>query len=799
MSKAMFGISRLGVGLILICALATPAFYINATDESPESVDGAGLYFGDFDGLSLYLGARPGADAVAVEDIEDLYLLSRLDGAAPVPPGDVEVLGALPGGGLICRLRPRRLAALAVDPALQYRALTPLLRYTGDLDPPTPAGGFDDEVELVELDSIDAYNLALTNFRTRYTYSEPINDARDYLVSELEACGFEVTLESWLGEHAISLAAEGQLVLLGTRMSYAFFSTDGGTNFKAFLPPEGAMDFGVYGCEAFAPETFYYGAGTRFHRSIDSGWSWQGVDLFEAPRTLRAMDFADVDHGYAVDASGGFRITDDGGLTWSEGGAVDGSVYDICAPADHPGVVYAVGGQGSVWRSLNHAGDWELVRSGQETLRTIAYNAGVYVTAGNGVVLRSENGDEWTSLSLPDADESTFFLGSSAYSGRGFVLTGQLGTLWISDDGESWRRVLLPTGGVVNCADDGGVRLWVAGQDGPLSSSDGESFTNHIDALDPDCEVVWQNVIGEKTGTEHPESNIYLTAHYDSIATDVDPYTLAPGANDNGSADAALLEAARVLADHQPRRTLRVAFFSAEELGLHGSYHHVNNLVRSGGRADAVLNVDMVVWSDPAGEQEDLDIICNGPSAWLADYLVGACADYGDGMPGYKLLDDEFFRSDHAPFWYAGFPAVLTIEDFDVPYPYYHTSQDDYPTIQDEFNLTRQVTRAVVGAVLGLTGGEADWEGDLTGAYAYPNPYRPANGGSLTFTGLTPGTEVRVHSVDGSLLYNAISDGPTLSWSAVNDAGAELAAGVYLFVLRAPDGETKSGRLAVIR
>lgn len=81
-------------------------------------------------------------------------------------------------------------------------------------------------------------------------------------------------------------------------------------------------------------------------------------------------------------------------------------------------------------------------------------------------------------------------------------------------------------------------------------------------------------VIAELRGTESPERIVVVGAHYDSRGTQgSSPTQRAPGADDNGSGSAALLELARVISESgtQFRHTIRLCLFTGEEQGLIGS------------------------------------------------------------------------------------------------------------------------------------------------------------------------------------------------------------------------------------
>jgi aminopeptidase Y len=96
-----------------------------------------------------------------------------------------------------------------------------------------------------------------------------------------------------------------------------------------------------------------------------------------------------------------------------------------------------------------------------------------------------------------------------------------------------------------------------------------------------------RSVLAELTGSQ-PGPVIMLGAHLDSVID-------GPGINDDGSGVAALLEIARALGGTRPRATVRLAFWSGEELGLHGSFRYSSSLSTEDAQAILVYaNVDMI-------------------------------------------------------------------------------------------------------------------------------------------------------------------------------------------------------------
>jgi hypothetical protein len=204
-----------------------------------------------------------------------------------------------------------------------------------------------------------------------------------------------------------------------------------------------------------------------------------------------------------------------------------------------------------------------------------------------------------------------------------------------------------------------------------------------------------RNVVAEKTGERYPNDVYIICSHYDS--TSPSRLTLAPGADDNASGTAAVLEAARVLAPYPLDFTVRFIAFSAEEWGLYGSRAYASAARSAGERILGVVNLDMIAYADAS--PEDLQIIVNPNSSWLGDLFLAAGSRYGV-VGGTRTVDPSIVYSDHSPFWDNGYPALLAIEDYPLTNPYYHRTTDTLSTLDLDFFTS--ATRASVGLLAEL-------------------------------------------------------------------------------------------------
>ncbi len=182
------------------------------------------------------------------------------------------------------------------------------------------------------------------------------------------------------------------------------------------------------------------------------------------------------------------------------------------------------------------------------------------------------------------------------------------------------------------------------------------------------------NVIGRWNGTRFPDQWIIVGAHYDSRNSSLSSIVDTPGAEDNASGCAGVIELARVLVAFRPERSILFMCYAGEEQGLYGSQAHVQALQAAGdlARVQAVVTMDMIGYS----ADSTLDVLFESNATWSAylDQFAAAAANY---VPELRVtLSTHPFGSDHVPYLNAGRKTVLAIEnDWDI-YPYYHRSTD---------------------------------------------------------------------------------------------------------------------------
>lgn len=219
------------------------------------------------------------------------------------------------------------------------------------------------------------------------------------------------------------------------------------------------------------------------------------------------------------------------------------------------------------------------------------------------------------------------------------------------------------------------------------------------------------NIVAFLNGTEAGAGTIVIGAHYDSISLNFDDSeAYAPGANDNGSGVAAMLELARILSARQHRASIMFVAIAAEEVGRLGSRAFVREYLAPRD-IDVVAMINLDIIGSYMGENGMMDdrhmrLFSNGPndssnSRHLARTIELIAINH---VPHMTLQmqdgDDRAGRySDHMSFHEGGYPAVRFIQALEET-SRQHTSRDTLDGIQGSY-LTRatQTTLTVITAL----------------------------------------------------------------------------------------------------
>jgi len=314
------------------------------------------------------------------------------------------------------------------------------------------------------------------------------------------------------------------------------------------------------------------------------------------------------------------------------------------------------------------------------------------------------------------------------------------------------------------------------------------------------------NVVAVKPGKTTPEEIIIIGGHYDSVSNNPD---LAPGADDNASGTACVLECARVMAAQEFDRTVMFIAFGAEEQGLMGSEQYAAAAAVRGDNIVAMINVDMIGYLAP-GDVLDLDIVGNDPSMWLRDHAVSLAPLYVSGFPVVPGSEPSGAGSDNISFWNHGYHAIWLWEDLDYT-PYLHTPADSIGMSYNEPFLAHQSTRVAVAVVADLAGpydpaigtDDAPNAPLLSLEQNVPNPFNPRT--MIRFTVSTPGAlaSLRIYDVAGREVSVLLDDEMVVGsrevwWNGTSRTGGNVPSGVYFYRLTAGQ-QTQTRKLVLIR
>ena len=228
--------------------------------------------------------------------------------------------------------------------------------------------------------------------------------------------------------------------------------------------------------------------------------------------------------------------------------------------------------------------------------------------------------------------------------------------------------------------------------------------------LDVSLQGEFDNVVAERKKNAS-DKVILLGAHYDTVPT-------TPGADDNNSAIAVCLEAARVLSKYSDA-SFRVVIFNREEDGLLGSYEYVDEINKND-IAEVHIFEMVGYFTSKEGSQKSpaglpislpdkgnfIGLLSNSKSNGVAKKIGTAFKMIGSNTPmlslktyfGIEKVFTDLLRSDHTPFWEAGIPAVMWTDTSEFRNPNYHAPTDTPDTLN--YSSMADVTKVMVQHVL---------------------------------------------------------------------------------------------------
>lgn len=210
------------------------------------------------------------------------------------------------------------------------------------------------------------------------------------------------------------------------------------------------------------------------------------------------------------------------------------------------------------------------------------------------------------------------------------------------------------------------------------------------------------NPIGRLNGTT---ASVYAVgAHIDSMSED--PMKLAPGADDNASGVAAVIEAARVLKPFESCMKASVDFigFNDEEVGMRGSSTYANSYGKLKTNFKGLYNLDMIGYAGVNGECIKSYYKNAAREQAMAQRVADANTKYNVGLLPVTVKQYPYSDVDSASFWNAKMPATFQGEciadDGEPDLPGYHSTTDTLGDVS--YPMVTKVTKAIVAATAEL-------------------------------------------------------------------------------------------------
>lgn len=275
-------------------------------------------------------------------------------------------------------------------------------------------------------------------------------------------------------------------------------------------------------------------------------------------------------------------------------------------------------------------------------------------------------------------------------------------------------------------------------------------------------------------GTVNPQKINIIDAHYDSFGN-------APGADDNASGVAGVLEIFRILSDYSFKKSIRYLFFDLEENGLVGSNLYVNNQLNINDTIDHVINFEMIGFYSDQDNSQELptgfnilfpqaynEVISNNRKGnfisnvgnTISRSLMLAFDSSGKEfvpslkiinleVPGNGALAPDLRRSDHANFWDKNIKALMITDGANFRNKNYHKLTDSAQYLNMDF--MSQVVKTSLATLCKL----AEIEHGTSRTIEYLSSVNNTNSESNYFSYFISNNLLYVNSSDNQLSYSA--------------------------------------------
>ena len=245
---------------------------------------------------------------------------------------------------------------------------------------------------------------------------------------------------------------------------------------------------------------------------------------------------------------------------------------------------------------------------------------------------------------------------------------------------------------------DYGSRIW--NSDNAFSASDW--IAGRMEALGLEVEQqpfnanTWMgsgeaapNVIGIQRGTLYPDTYVVCGSHFDSFSYEaMFGGGTAPGADDNATGVASVLESARIMTQYEFEYSIIYCAYGCEEMGLYGSEAYASRCQEQGMDIIGYFNNDMNGYLNP-GDPIHIDCIYPNSVEPIGTYYMNVGEVYYPELPIRHVNFNEG-DSDHTSFNNHGYMGIYPFEDYEHYSPHIHTPNDLIGTSVNSFEMSQQ-------------------------------------------------------------------------------------------------------------
>lgn len=643
----------------------------------------------------------------------------------------------------------------------------------------------------VSVDSITAYIQRLQDFGTRYAYTDSCKKAAEYLYSLFERWGLEMEYDYFAGEklNDIWFDSTGQIGWACGDVGVICKTIDGGNTWEIFNL---GIKQNLKGLDAInCDNVWIVGDAVAIHTD-DSGTTWDvqtNPGGGESGYGWEEVDFVDQLHGWIVTWLGcNILRTTDGGITWFNK-EDNGSCFNYYS--DIQFVDRLIGwrsAEGGAKKTINGGQNWTLTKVGENLefygIYFLNTNEG-WIVGEKGRIYHTINGGvQWERQSSPINFDlyAVYFINNQ----QGWAV-GKYGTiLHTLNGGVNWNLVEgISTEDFREVFFINSMRGWIVGHYETIFYTEDGGVTWIPKSVDTNIKK-WSNVVARIQGKMNPDRKYVVCGHYDTIVKGSQwgyPYDFAPGANDNASGTAAVLEAARILSNYTFNTSIEFVGFTAEELGCLGSLRYVHDEYVKNSDIQFALNFDVI---GANVDNNKVRVSYSRDSLNVADLISSLMSRYTDLLPQVY----ESTLSDQYSFEQYGFPSI-GIYQVGIP-PNWHRPTDLISTLDFEYlsKIIKVSTASLAILAEAVTTDTRDEEciGFLPKRYRlyqnYPNPFNA----TTTIKYLLPKSSIvtlKIFNLAGQEIQTLVNEYLNAGEHEIKWTAKELPSGIYFYRLQA--------------